>query len=417
VVAERFLWGAAVSSHQVEGDNRNNDWWDWERAPGHIADGSTSGAAAEWWSGRAEEDLARAKSLGLNAIRMSVEWSRLEPEPGRFDPSAFERYRAILRAARDHDLRVMMTLHHFTLPKWAAKLGGFSHDHLPELLEGFAERTARELGDHVSLWATINEPSVLAIMGYAGTRWPPGRGSMRACFEALARMLSAHERMYRAIHRVIPSARVGIVLNAPYFTPASDSMADRVVTRAQDWAFSGAVLHALRTGALRPPISIFPRTEPMLPRSYDWIGLNYYGRYDVRFDPKLPQVLFGRHVQSPTIKHGDTDWGQPDADGMLAQLRRLSDLHVPLYVTENGVYDNEDERRPRYLRDHVDAVLRARREGLDVRGYFHWALVDNFEWAEGWATRFGLFALDRETQERTRRKSAEVFTELCSATD
>lgn len=414
MVADSFLWGAAVSSHQVEGDNRGNDWWDWEQIPGHIADGSTSGAAAEWWSGRAEEDLARAKSLGLRAVRMSVEWSRLEPEPGRFDADAFERYRAILRAAADHELRVMLTLHHFTLPRWAAKLGGWAHPALPELLEGLAERTARELGSHVALFATINEPSVLAFMAYAGRRWPPGLGSMRACFEALGRMLDAHARMYRAIHRAIPEARVGLVLNAPYFAPASGSIADRAVARAQDWAFSGAVLHALKHGALRPPVAIVPRNDPFLPRSYEWIGLNYYGRYDVRFDPTNPALLFGRHVQEPTIAHGETDWGRPDPEGMLAQLRRLSDLHVPLYVTENGVYDNEDERRPSYLRDHVDAVLRARREGLDVRGYFHWALVDNFEWAEGWATRFGLFALDRATQARTRRRSAEVYAELCA---
>lgn len=410
-----FLFGAAVSSHQVEGGNAENDWWEWERAPGHIADGTTSGRAAGWWEGLAEEDLARAADLGLSAIRTSLEWSRLEPEPGRFDRGAFDRYRTILRAANERGLSVLLTISHFSLPRWVAKLGGWTHPNVPALFEGFAERAARELGDQVALWATINEPTVLALMSYGGTRWPPGRGSLRASFLALRRMLDAHALAYAAIHRVLDAPKVGLVLNMPFFTPASERALDRAVTAAQDWAFNGVVLHALEKGVLLPPLALARKRARHLVGTLDWVGLNYYGRYDVRFDPRMPAQLFGRHVQEPTIRTAETDWGRPWPAGMTAQLERLASLGVPLYVTENGICDATDALRPSYLIEHVAELDRARRSGLDVRGYFHWSLVDNFEWAEGWSARFGLFALDRETLARTARRSAAVYAAICAA--
>lgn len=414
---EGFLFGTATSSHQVEGGNTRNDWWAWEQQPGRIADGTSSGDAAGWWAGAAEADLARAAELGQNAHRMSLEWSRLEPEPGRFDRAAFERYRQILDAANDRGLSVLLTLSHFTLPTWAAKLGGWTHPNLPALFEGFADRAARELGDGVALWATLNEPNVLAYMGYAGDRWPPGRKSLPAAFVAMRRQLEAHARGYEAVHRVLPHAEVGLVLNMPWFAPADPGRRlDRVAAALQDWTFSGAILHALAAGELRFPLVAAPRRRaPELARRLDWVGLNFYGRYDVRFDPRAAGEAFGRHVQSPTVRTEHNDWGQPSPEGMVRQLRRLSALGVPLYVTENGTFDPDDRRRPGFLVDHVAALEGALREGLDVRGYFVWSLVDNFEWAEGWSTPFGLLALDRATGGRTPRASAEVYASICRA--
>jgi beta-glucosidase len=415
-VDAEFLWGAAVSSHQVEGGNDANDWWDWEKTPGHIADRTTSGRASGWWEGLAEADLDRAADLGLTAIRTSLEWSRLEPEPGRFDRAAFDRYRAILGHAKARGMSVLLTLNHFTLPRWVAKLGGWTHRNVPALFEGFADRAVRELGEHVDLWATLNEPMVLAWMGYAGRRWPPGHGSLRACFAALRGMLEAHALAYRAVHRLDDAARVGLVINLPYFAPArGDHVLDRAVAAAQDWAFNGAMLHALRTGTLLPPLALRPTRLSSLPGTVDWLGLNYYGRYDVRFDPRAADKLFGRHVQEPTIRTEDNDWGQPWPPGMTAQLLRLESFGVPLYVTENGICDDRDAQRPRYLMDHVSELERFVASGHDVRGYFHWSLVDNFEWAEGWSARFGLFEVDPESLERRPRSSARVYGAIARA--
>lgn len=411
-----FLLGAATSSHQVEGGNRANDWSAWETRHGAIADGSRSGRAADWWAGQAEEDLRRAASLGQNAHRMSLEWSRIEPEPGRFDDDALARYCEILDAARRLELTILLTLNHFTLPRWAADRGSWAADDLPARFGAFAGHVAKVIGEErVALWATLNEPSVLAYMGYAGHRWPPGSRSMTACFKAIRQMLHAHVEARMALRRQLEGAQVGLVVNCPWFVPARPgSRLDQGAARAQDWAFSGAVIHALRTGVLRFPLALVPRRAPGLERGLDWIGLNFYGRFDVRFDPLTPGEAFGRHVQSPTVRHGDVDWGQPSPQGMVRQLERLATLGVPLYVTENGTPDLDGGgRRGDFLVDHMRAVVEARRAGLDIRGYFHWSLVDNFEWAEGWACPFGLFALDRKTQERHPRPAAEIYQQIC----
>ena len=406
---DEFLWGTATSSHQVEGA-QHNDWTDWEAQPGRIHDGTRSGDAAGWWGGEAEKDLARAAALGTNAHRMSLEWSRLEPAPGRFDPRAFERYRAILGAGRAAGLRMLVTLNHFTLPRWAARGGSWLDRELPERFALYARRCAEELGEHVDLWATLNEPAVLAFMGYLGDDWPPGVGDPRAAFRAIAAQLEAHARASAAL-RAVTVAPVGLVLNLPFFEPARPRHPlDRLAAKGQDWAFSGAKLAAVEDGLLRLPLP--PQRVPGLAGSVDWLGLNYYGRYAVRFDPRAPAQAFGRRVQEGSVKTEHNDWGEPCARGMAAQLRRMGRLGVPLMVTENGMYDPSDTRRPGFLRDHVEAVRQVRREGVDVRGYFVWSLVDNFEWAEGWMTPFGLFGLDRETQERTRRASADAYAAL-----
>jgi beta-glucosidase len=410
-----FLWGAATAAHQVEGHNDNNDWWDWEAQPGRIHDGTRSGEAAGWWAGRAEEDLALAAELGQNAHRLGLEWSRLEPAPGTWNEEAFDRYEQILRAARGHGMTTMVTLYHFTLPRWAAAAGGWMWDELPARFERFCERCAARLAPLVDLWVTINEPGVLAYMSYGGPFWPPGLGSVRAGLSALAALMRAHALGYWAVHRMVTKARVGLVINAPLFEPARAwHPLDRLAAWAQDWGMTGAVMEALRRGFLVPPLAAVPVRVRGLARSVDFLGLNYYGRMAVQFDPRA-QTPLGRHVQEPTTRTEWADWGQICPRGLTEQLVRLGKLGVPLYVTENGLYDNEDDKRPRFVVDHVRAVADAIGRGTDVRGYFHWSLVDNFEWAEGWSTRFGLIALDRETGKRTPRRSARVYASICRA--
>lgn len=407
-----FLFGTATSSHQVEGGNDNNDWWDWERRPGAIHDGGRSGDACGWWAGRAEEDLSLAASLGQTAHRMSLEWSRLEPEPGRYDDAAFARYRAILEHAGAVGLSRLVTVNHFTLPRWAARRGSWLDRGLPERFGALCARCGEELGGLVERWATLNEPSVVAFLGYLGDEWPPGLGDPVAGLRALSTMLEAHARGYRALRRT-GSTPVGIVLNAPYFAGASGSPLDRAMARMQDWAFTGVVLEALRTGSLWPPLATTPRRVPGLRGAYDFLGLNYYGRFRVRFDLRAEDMFFGRHLQDDTIHTAHTDWGSLYPEGMTAQLHRFAALGRPVLVTENGVFDNDDARRPDVLVDHLRAVRTAQRQGVDVRGYFHWSLIDNFEWAEGWATHFGLVEVDRTTGERRPRPSAALYAQIC----
>ncbi len=410
-----FLWGSATASHQVEGGNTESDWAAWEQQPGRIVDGAKAGAAAMWWAGRAEEDLSRAAELGHNAHRMSLEWSRLEPSPGVYDLTAFARYRAILAHARKLGLTTSVTVNHFTLPKWASAMGSWRERGLVERFASFAAQSVRELDDVVDMWATINEPNVLALLGYAYARWPPGEHRNRAFVQALANLLRAHALGYRAMKAERADASVGLVLSMPYFAPLRPTRADRGATRGQDWIFNGALLSTLQHGRLPPPLSLTGTPIEQMVGAYDWIGLNYYGCYKVKFDATKPHRAFGTHVDDGNIKTATSDWGAPHPAGLTAQLVRLSALGVPLFVTENGIFDDDDRIRPRYLVDHVRAVYDAIAKGVDVRGYFHWSLIDNFEWAEGWSTRFGLLGLDVATQARTVKRSAEIYARICES--
>jgi len=412
---EGFLWGSATSSHQVEGNNRNNDWWAWEKRSGAIRDGEISGAAAGWWEGRAEEDLSTAAELGQNAHRLSLEWSRLEPEPGIWDEAAFDRYARMFAHAKSQNLTLMVTLNHFTLPRWAAGSRGWLDEDLPRRLGAFATRCVERLGDYVDLWATINEPNILAFFAYGQTRWPPGCGRFSAFRRALIGLLQAHVEAYRAIHRAKPGSKVGLVLNVPCFEPARPVWWDRGLSVAHDWTIAGSILNALRTGKLPAPFSLRRRRVTGLDATYEWIGINYYGRYAVQFDPRAATTAFSRYVQQPTTATPWSDWGQPYAPGLTHQLMRLRDLDVPVYVTENGLFDNDDRARPAFIHEHVQAVHAAIERGVDVRGYFHWSLVDNFEWAEGWSTRFGLLELERQTGARRLRSSAGTYASICRA--
>lgn len=404
-----FLWGSATSSHQVEGGNENNDWSEWEKVPGRIARGFRAGRACDWWAGRAEGDLTLARELGHSAHRLSLEWSRLEPEESRFDEGAFARYARLLDHLHALGMQAMVTLHHFTLPRWVSRAGGWANPKTVAHFTRFAERAARELGPRASLWATLNEPSVQVFQGYFGGIWPPGLRNPVLGVRALGHLLTAHARAYARL-KAVGVERVGIVLNMPWFEPARPRhVLDRSIARLQDFSMSGAIVHALATGRLLPPLSFVPRVEPGLARSVDFVGLNYYGRYDVRFDARRADLLFGSHVQRASIRSKSSDWGAVDPRGLTRQLVRLNSLGVPLYVTENGVRDAKDELRASYLRDHVAAVHAAIMRGCDVRGYFHWSLLDNFEWAEGYDARFGLIAVDFDTQQRTVRESARAF--------
>jgi beta-glucosidase len=409
---EGFLWGAATAAHQVEGMNQGNDWWEWEQVPGRIRDGSKSMRAADWWAGAAERDLALAASLGHNAHRMSVEWSRLEPEPGRYDDEAFARYRAILSAGRTNGLKMFVTLHHFTLPAWVARAGGFLNPEIIVRVGALARVCREQLGEHVDAWATFNEPSVLAYQAYAGRRWPPGLGSRPRAFIALRHMLLAHAAAYRDLRG--GNAPVGLVLNMPVFDPARPrDRRDRSAAWLRNWLWSEVCVQALATGRLLPPLGAGVKVDPELRGSFDFLGLNYYGRYAVQFDRRARRQLFARHVQEPTVHTEHIDWGQIAPEGLTRNLLRLARLGKPLYVTENGIYDAADSRRPDYLVQHIAAVAKAIEQGADVRGYFHWSLVDNFEWAEGWSTRFGLIAVDPETQTRSPRPSASLYQMIC----
>jgi beta-glucosidase len=410
---EDFKWGASVSSHQVEGHNTNNDWWAWEQEPGHIKRGHTSGQASDWWA-NAEEDFNRAAQIGLDAMRLSVEWSRIEPRPGTFDESALQRYAQMLQELHARNIEPMVTLHHFTNPMWLADLGGWENPETVDLFARFTRRVVEALGPYCDLWCTINEPDIYGYKGYVEGDFPPGKSDFKMAMRVIRTMLQGHAAAYEVIHELQPHARVGFAHSIRVFDPANPkSWLDRTVTRLADRAYNQAILTALTKGIWTPPLGLGLAWN--LRHTLDWIGLNYYSRDLVAFDRARRQALFARTLHAEDAEMLDGGFGEFYPQGLYRSIRRLSRLNLPIYVTENGIPDADDDQRPRYLLAHIHQMWQAIQACYPVMGYYHWSLVDNFEWAEGWTLRFGLFEIDPKTQERTPRQSAELYTDLVHA--
>jgi beta-glucosidase len=414
-----FLWGVAVAAHQVEGGNTANQWWDWEQQPGRIWHGDRSGDACGWWRDPAP-DLDRAAALGLNALRLSIEWSRIEPEEGRIDGAALQRYRELLQAIRQRGMAPMVTLHHFTHPRWLEAQGGWLHPGTPARFGRFAGLAVQELGDLCQLWCTINEPVVFAVQSYLFGVFPPGYRSFRQTGRVIGALLSGHAMAAAAIRRQDPALAVGLVHQLRLFDAVRPTVPDRLATRLRDYWFNGLTLTALRTGRASPMLQMPRAMAAALPGSCTFLGVNYYTRERVRFDWRAPRLTFASSVIATDAPHSDRGHdGQPYGEiypaGLFRALRQCAGLGLPLYITEIGVPDVDDHLRPDVIRHSLAAVHRALADGVDVRGFFWWTLIDNFEWAEGWGLRFGLYAFDERTGERRRRPSADVYAAIARA--
>ena len=408
---KNFLWGTATSSHQVEGDNRLNDWWAWEQQPGRILQGHRSGMACDWWGGRWKEDLDRAAAGGQNAHRLSVEWSRIEPSPGRWDTHALDFYREILSGMRARGIEPMVTLHHFTNPLWLAERGGWENEDVAARFEAFARKTVAALKDLTTFWCTINEPNIYIYCAYATDAFPPGKKDILTAFRVMRNQILAHAAAYHAIHEIQPEARVGIAIQYRPIIPHTANPLDGFVARLQSRISNDLFPRALQDGRLRFPL----RREYAAKAAHtqDYLGLNYYSCDHVSFDLRKAGELFGRRFYPEGADLSDVGWNANIPKGMALAIRWANGFGLPIYITENGIEDEADHIRPRYLIQHLHQVWKMANIGVPVRGYYHWSLVDNFEWERGWTQRFGLWALDPATQKRTERPSARLYAEIC----
>ena len=410
-----FLWGTATAAHQVEGGNVHNDWARFEQQPGKIARGERSGAASGHWD-RVAEDIALMRALRANAYRMSVEWSRLEPKEGLWDETAWQHYVDELTALNAAGQEPMVTLLHFTLPAWLADRGGATAPDFPERFGRFAAEAARRLGPQVRWWCTVNEPQVQMYQGYVAGVWPPGIRDNAVAVKAFEGLLRAHGRAAIALRQGDADAQIGVASNMIYFEPSNrwnllEHIVANVVSRGFNWSFyesisEGKVLFAM------PGFPSLDKSAPELKGTIDWVGINYYRRNLVTFAPGSPGMV--------EIHPGPgqlTDSGvEIFPEGLLALLRESRRRYpLPIMITENGVADSSGVHRPMFVRQHAYAAKRAIEEGIDVRGFFHWSLMDNFEWAEGFGARFGLYRLDRATLERKPAPGSEEFARLAPA--
>jgi beta-glucosidase len=411
-----FEWGSATSAYQVEGGTTASQWAEFERTPGAIWHGDRSGRANDWWRST-DGDFDLMRDLGMTAHRFSVEWSRIEPTPGVFDSSAIDRYRAMLDGLLARGIEPMICLHHFSNPLWLWKQGSWERPEIVERFQAFVRYTVSALSDLCSRWLTINEPQVYVNHGYVEGIFPPRKQEIRAALRVYRHMALAHGVAYQTIHALQPHAQVGNASALRAFRPLRPKhLGDQAASAL--WRYLGEELwwQAVRNGRLVPPLG-WGDFHPALRDSFDFIGINYYTRTLMRFTPD-PQRLFGTRENpqgaelSDSGRDGPYSWFAPE--GLYDLCMEMSALGKPIYITENGLPDADDDQRPRWLLAHLAAVQRAISNGADVRGYYHWTLVDNFEWAEGWGLRFGLVALDTATGARTPRPSAALFHELAT---
>ena len=400
-----FLWGAATAAHQVEG-GLDNDWKAFEAAPGNVKRGDTSAVGVDHY-GRYEEDFALAKGMGHNAHRLSLEWSRLEPARGRWDWQAVDHYHKVFQALRARGLTPLVTLHHFTNPAWLAARGGWDDPRAIADFARFAAFVGREFGADVDRWITVNEPNVYGYMAYQAGLWPPKVRDAEAALRVQANLAKGHAAAYHALHRHDRgdldgdgrSALVGVAQHVSLYDPYWEaSPLDRAQAGFNDDVFNRAFLRAVTTGELRfwyPGVrGVWGHHAPAR-ASVDFIGVNYYTRWRcATFGPAFRLATPG----APTNALGWEIYptGIRRALGLANDYAALPDgRRVPLLVTENGIDDRDGATRSAYLVAHVREVAQAIADGLDVRGYMHWTLMDNFEWSEGYAPRFGLYAIDR----------------------
>jgi beta-glucosidase len=395
----QFLWGSATASHQVEGDNRRNDWWEYEQE-GRVP--YRSGVACDHFN-RFAADFSLAQSLGQNAHRLSLEWSRIEPEAGQWNESAIEHYAGVLDALRARGIEPLVTLHHFTNPAWFLRQGGWLQPDSVEKFARYVEYVATRLGDKVRYWLTINEPTVYIKQAYVTGRWPPcRRGSWSAAYKALRSLCRAHTAAYDVLHRQRADVQVGFAHSAPYIAaldPANPF--DRFVVAVRDQILNRHCFRLLG----RPPGQVL-----------DFIGVNYYTRQLVHHSWLGTALLVGKECPAagpgPQRTFNSLGWEIYPA-GLTAILEQFSAYGLPLIVTENGIATDDEAERNAFVRQHLEALARAVRLGIDVRGYFYWSLFDNFEWAEGFAPHFGLAAIEHPSLNRQLRPAAQYYADVC----
>ena len=395
-----FVWGTASSAHQVEGGNHNNDWWQWEQTPGHIAHGDTSAVATDHYH-RYGEDFALLRELNQTAHRLSIEWARIEPSEDVFDASQIQHYRDVLGALREQGISSMVTLHHFTSPLWFARKGGWGARDAFRAFEPFVERVVDELGDLVDMWCTVNEPTIYGYNGWIAGEFPPGRkGDLVGHFRVTWNLRLAHQHAYRAIKRRWPDAPVGLSHHKFIMLSATKKRRD---------LFAAAMAQGFTD---RWPAG-GPRMSPVVEATADFIGVAHYWGQLAQL-ARRPADMFVRRLNPPGERV--TDFGFASRPSWMGDvLRSLKRYGKPVYVTENGIATADDAWRQQYIVEVLREVQSTIAEGVDVRGYFHWTNTDNFEWARGYSPRFGLIAVDRRTLERTVKPSGRLYGRIAAA--
>lgn len=433
--SDGFLWGAATSAYQVEGsplaDGAGASFWHrFSHSPGNTHRGETGDVACDQYH-RIDEDVRLMRNLGLTTYRFSIAWGRIFPDgTGRVNPAGMAHYDRMIDLLLANGIQPNVTLYHWDLPEALDDRGGWLNRDSAQWFADYANTVFRTFDDRVQLWATLNEPWVVVDAGYLHGAHAPGHRNLFEAPIATHNLLRAHGAAVQA-YRAEGKHSIGIVINLEPKYPGSDSVDDILATRRADAYMNRQYLDAIFLGRYPEELrDIFGPAWPEHPaddmalirQPIDWLGVNYYSRGLTCNDPLSLPVRAGK-IHEPRHAYTAMDW-EVYPDGLTDTLTWIRGRYgsIPLYVTENGsaFYDPptveldtvDDPLRVAYLRDHLLAVMRAIASGVDVRGYYAWSLLDNFEWGAGYSRRFGIVHVDFETQRRTLKSSAHFYADV-----
>ncbi|MBI3175515.1 MAG: beta-glucosidase [Chloroflexi bacterium] len=424
----KFLWGAATAAYQVEGgwdaDGKGESIWDrFSHTPGKITNGDTGDVACDHYH-RYEEDIALMRQLGLKAYRFSVSWPRVLPHGrGRINPQGLDFYDRLVDSLCAANIEPFLTLYHWDLPQTFQDEGGWTNRNLSYAFADYAALMVKRFGDRVKNWTTFNEPGVVA---FAGNHWgghAPGIQNQKAAYQVAHHLMLAHGLATQAIRGADPSAKVGIVLNLWPAEPETHSPEDAVAAQSTWDQQETLFLDPIFKGHY--PLSVYNTVGDDMPaihdgdlalisQKLDFLGINYYSRHLVNAGGRVERVPGAEYTEMGWEVHA------PAMRRLLVQISREYDL-PPLYITENGAaFADEvsadgqvhDPRRLDYLKQHFIQARLAMQDGVDLRGYFVWSLLDNFEWSHGFTKRFGLIRVDYDTLQRTVKDSGKWYAEV-----
>ncbi len=393
-----FFWGAATSAYQVEGNNVDSDWWEWEK---RIGLREVSGQACRHYE-LYKCDFDLAKILNHNAHRLSIEWSRIEPEEGKFSAQEIDHYMDVFLSLKERNIEPIVTLHHFTNPVWFTDLGGWLNKNAPLYFLRYVARIVETLYEQVNYWITINEPMVYVYHSYILGVWPPQGRSFLKARTVTDNLVISHVKAYELIHgiykkRNLSSPFVSIAKNVQAFEPCTTNLKNKFAAYLRDRFFNFEFINKL-----------------IRYKSLDFIGVNYYTRSLVDIERwGIKNLLLDTCAKNHSkLKKNSLGW-DIYPEGLYTMLLRLKNYKLPIFILENGICTEDDFARWDFICEHLKNIHRAMKEGVKILGYIYWSLIDNYEWDKGFGPHFGLIHVDYNTYKRTIRESAKRFSLVC----
>ncbi len=412
---QHFFWGVSTASHQIEGST-TNDWSEWEQKnaarlaeeapnkfehtsprwneirgeatdPNNYISGVSDDSYNKW-----REDVDLLKQLGVNSYRFSIEWSRVEPRSGYFVEAAINHYKEMLTALEQNNIEPFITIVHRTIPTWVAAQGGWANKKTIADFAHYTKKLVDVFGASVKYWTPLNEPVLNVTGGYIAGLIPPNRKTIFAGLYAYRNMILAHNKAYAIIKAICPSAQVGSAHAAVYAEAEDGHWYNQILVNLIHWFTNWKFFNATKN-------------------CLDFIGIQYYTRGVIGWRKSKYLIPLPGNIPQPGPA---SDMGQEIyPDGLYKYTQMVWKRYkLPIIVTENGIADRNDTLRPQYIKDHVVEVEKLIADGVDMRGYFYWSLLDNFEWDKGFWPKFGLASVDRTTKARTLRASAKTYADI-----